>query len=295
MSNVTPVEQLKNTIVQMRPQFLKALPKHISIDKFERALYTAVAATPKLAEMDRNSVLAACLKAANDGLLPDGKEAALVPFKGAAQYLPMFAGILKKMRNSGELLSIEANIVHKNDKFSYRIGVDLLPVFEPDWFGERGEAIGVYAVGKTKDGGLYVEIMNKADVYKTKAAGAGASSSYSPWNGPFEHEMWKKAVIRRIAKKMPSSTDLDGLFGNDDENYDFKQPANQVDDQSAAQQPVQKTSRLEKLVSRPAPQTGVDQSPVVRPAVKNHAPTNQPAPSVANQPAIDIDAESLPI
>lgn len=278
MSNLKPVDVLKQTITQMQPQFKNALPSHISVEKFSRVLMTAIGSTPKLAEMDRNSVLAACMKAAQDGLLPDGKEAALVPFKGQAQYLPMFAGILKKMRNSGELLSIEAHIVHRNDKFMYRIGIDQAPVFEPDWFGDRGEPIGVFAVGKTKDGGVYVEIMSKPDVYKVKAASSNSGSSFSPWNGSFEHEMWKKTVIRRLAKKMPSSTDLDGLFSNDDENYDFKQASQELSStNSENKDQLQKKSgkkktRLDSLVDSES----VEIAPV----------TNE---------IVEIDSENIPI
>jgi hypothetical protein len=43
------------------------------------------------------------VKLAQDGLLPDGREAAVVMFGNKAQAMPMIAGILKKVRQSGEV------------------------------------------------------------------------------------------------------------------------------------------------------------------------------------------------
>ena len=152
---LTPVDKLKAFLTgdAMKAQIMMALPKHIDIEKFIRILMTAVSQNPDLATADQNSLLIACMKCAADGLMPDGKEAALVTFFSKSknitevQYMPMYAGILKKMRNSGELKTIEAHVVHKNDKFQYRPGIETTPIFEPDWFGDRGEVIGVYAIG----------------------------------------------------------------------------------------------------------------------------------------------------
>ena len=220
---LTPANQLKQSILALKPQFKMALPSHISVDKFVRVLQTAIATTPNLAKADRNSLFGACVKASQDGLLCDGKEAALVPFGDSVTYMPMVAGILKKVRNSGELSSITSMIIYKNDKFEFYVdekGEHL--VHRPLLFGDRGERIGVYALAVTKDGASYIEIMDNDQVQKIKNCSRGKNG---PWNGPFEDEMVKKSAIRRLAKRLPMSTDLEHTITADDDFYSFDQPA----------------------------------------------------------------------
>ena len=119
------VMQRKNDIQQQEAELRKMLPPSIPSDKFVRTVQTAITLNPDLAEADKNSVLVACMKAASDGLVLDGREAALTiyntkqkdgTFKKMAQYIPMVAGIIKRVRNSGEVARLNAFVVHENDK-----------------------------------------------------------------------------------------------------------------------------------------------------------------------------------
>lgn len=217
------VDDLKLTLGKMT--FKDALPAHVTEEKFRRVLLTAISQTPALAEADRTSVLAACMKAAQDGLLPDGREAALVLFKDKAQYMPMFAGILKKIRNSGELASITAQVICKSDKFEFYTdekGEHL--IHKPDMLGERGELVGVYAIAITKDGASYIEVMPKREIEKVRNVSRAKDSG--PWVTWYD-EMARKTVIRRLSKRLPMSTDLDQVLEHDNETYDLEpeQPA----------------------------------------------------------------------
>ena len=76
--------------------------------------------------------------------------------------MSMVGGILKKVRNSGELSSITAQIVYENDEFNYYIDADGEHIsHRPNMFGDRGKRIGAYALAKTKDGAIYVEVMTE--------------------------------------------------------------------------------------------------------------------------------------
>lgn len=206
------------TLEVMEPEITKALPKHIPSEKFIRTLMTAYNSNDKIQACDRRSVLAAAMKAATDGLMLDGREAAIVPFGKEAVYMPMVAGIIKKVINAGRIATITAQIVYKKDKFSYDPGaIDGLK-HDPDWFGDRGEAIGVYAIARTKEGMATVEVMNETQIDKIKAISRSASSG--PWKD-WPEEMWKKTVLRRLCKFLPSSSDIDMLFDNDNDNYDL--------------------------------------------------------------------------
>lgn len=237
-----PIEEVRNSLTRMSGQFQMALPHHIPVDKFIRVAQTAISSSPNLLKADRASLFAACTKAAQAGLLPDGKESAMVPYKETVVFIPMVAGILKLVRNSGELSSITAQIVHEKDVFNYWIdekGEHL--EHRPNLLSDRGDAVGTYALAILKDGAVYIEFLTRAQVMAVKNVSRSASSG--PWAGPFEHEMWKKTAIRRLAKRLPLSTDLDGVFQADNELYN-------LDEQPEPSEAPKKTksSRLGKLM-----------------------------------------------
>lgn len=214
MSN--DLTQVKNAIKLQEPEFHKALPTHVKADKFVRVLQTAVSVNQNLIAADRASLFASAQRAAAMGLLPDGREGAIVEFGGKCQFMPMIAGLLKLIRQSGQVSTIDSLIVCKGDKFQYRPGLDEVPIHEPDWFGDRGEMQGVYAVCRLKDGSAMVEIMSMRDIEKVRAAGRSANSpAWKNW----ADEMARKSVLRRLAKRLPSSTDidLDAVFEQEDE------------------------------------------------------------------------------
>ena len=58
----------------------KALPKHLTPDRFLRVALTALTKTPKLADCDQASFFSALLTLSQFGLEPDGRRAHLIPF-----------------------------------------------------------------------------------------------------------------------------------------------------------------------------------------------------------------------
>lgn len=224
----SPIARVKEQFEARQTDFLAALPAHMPVERFMRVVMTAIQRTPDLANADRASLFNASLLAAQDGLLPDGRDGALVIYKtrlkgsdewvSAVQWMPMIAGVLKKARNSGELSSVEAHIVRAHDDFEFSVGVHDIPNHKPNWFGNRGDVIGVYAFAKLKDGTRQTEIMSIADVEKVRAA--SKSKDRGPWVDWWE-EMAKKTVLRRLLKRLPTSADLDDVIRRDDALYDF--------------------------------------------------------------------------
>ena len=226
MSNeITPIVAFRGTLEKMNKDLHDALPQQIPVEKFIRTTLTAVQMQPDLLNADRKSLLGSTMRAAQDGLMCDGREAALVIFnskdKGkVVQYMPMVGGILKKIRNSGELASISAQVVYSADQFEYTLGDDEHISHKPFLGNERGQAIAVYAIAKTKDGAIYREVMSVADVEKVRAS--SRAGKYGPWVDWWD-EMAKKTVIRRLAKRLPSSADLDSVLAADNEASGFNQ------------------------------------------------------------------------
>ncbi|WP_336764342.1 recombinase RecT [Asaia sp. VD9] len=218
MSNAlaTPTEKLRTQITSMTGEFRNALPSHIKPEKFQRVVMTVVQQNQGLMNADRKSLLASCLKCAADGLIPDGREAALVMFGQQVQYMPMLAGIQKRIRNSGEIASIQAHVIYENDHFVWQQGVDASIEHRPLFPGDRGKAIGAYAVAKFKDGSdPQFEVMDVAAIEKVRAVSrAGKSGPWVQW----WDEMARKTVFRRLSKWLPMDTEAEDLMRRDDEN-----------------------------------------------------------------------------
>lgn len=221
-----PIDEIRNTLMseETKKQLLMVLPPQMPVEKFQRVAITALNKNPDLAECSRLSLYNSFMQAAQDGLLPDGHEAAIVKYNkrdGAptAQYQPMVKGILKKIRNSGELKSITAKCIHQNDPFRYWVddsGEHL--THEPDLFAaDRGPIIGVYALAKTKDDAIYLTVLTKAEVEKVRQSSKAKDNG--PWVGWWD-QMAEKTAIRRLSKRMPMSTDLEEFMRRDDELFD---------------------------------------------------------------------------
>ena len=87
--------------------------------------------------------------------------------------------------------------------------------------GEKGNAVSVYAIFKTKSGGYGFEVMSMADVKEhAKKYSQAYSSAYSPWTKNFE-EMAKKTVLKKVLKYAPMKSDFvravvqDGVIKNE--------------------------------------------------------------------------------
>lgn len=225
MSN--QIQKVRTDLDRMADQFQAVLPSHISPQRFQRTAVTAIQNTPALLNADRRSLYGAFMKAAQDGLLPDGREGSIVLFGKQAQWMPMVAGILKKVRNSGDLESLSSETVHQGDEFDYWIDEDGPHLrHRPNFMGDRGPMKLVYAVAKVKGGGVYVEVMSEEQITKVRAVSRSAEKG--PWKD-WPDEMAKKTVIRRLAKRLPMSTDLESVITSVDEQYQLKEvPAQEV-------------------------------------------------------------------
>ena len=228
-NQITAFQQAKNNLAKLD---LSSLPAQIPSKKFVRIAQTAIS-DPRIADLlnqkklDTTSLYAACTKCASDGLVLDNREATLLTFYNKtkkineAQYIPMVAGLMKKARNTGEIRSIIAKVVYKEDKFEQWVdehGEHFKHVPCED-STKRGVPTKVYALGITKDG-TQLEVLEKEDI-NAIASHSKNAYQYDPQKGDWFAEWWKKAAIRRVCKYLPSSSDLDRVFAHDNENFDL--------------------------------------------------------------------------
>lgn len=202
----TAIAERRDFVAQLqeRAQDWKAsLPAEIPPERFVAVVRLAVMQTPDLLNCDRRSLWKACMLAAKDGLLPDGREAAMVPFKGQVQYLPMYQGLQKRARNSGKIAAISARAVHEHDKFGVRYGDDEAIFHEPA-LKDRGHVIAAYCIVRLTDGAVIREVLTRDDIDKIRAASRASKGPWFDW----EEEMVRAKACKRALKWVPWSLSL---------------------------------------------------------------------------------------
>lgn len=215
------------------PQFAQALPSNVPVDRFKRVLLTAVSTNPDLLYANRRTFYTSAVRCAADGLMPDGREAALVVYNtkvkqrdpatgldverriDAVQYLPMVAGIRKRMRNTGDVLTATAEVVYSNDKFRYSLGDTPFIEHEPAGIAEeRGTLIGAYAIIRLRSGEILRDVMRLSEIQKSREQGRSPNSLM--WQ-KFYDEGARKTVLRRCAKAAPQSAEFEAMLSRDEE------------------------------------------------------------------------------
>lgn len=185
---------------------LKAnLPTGLSVDRFVAVARSAIMQDDKLAACDQVSLFQAFKKCAQDGLMPDGREAAMVRYMDRragvekAQYIPMIGGLRKIAAEYG--VSIAAYTVHEHDVFDYVLGLEPLLRHVPAPLGtDRGALIGAYAVGTDREGRKYVEVLGKPELDKVRKS--SKTSDRGPWVDWYE-AMCCKTAARKVFKQIP--------------------------------------------------------------------------------------------
>ncbi|QPC87086.1 hypothetical protein GA830_10300 [Mesorhizobium sp. NBSH29] len=231
-----PIVVFRNQLEARLDSFAEALPPHISPALFKSTLLSSVMADPNLLGADRISLFEAAKNAANDGLLPDKKEGAMVIYftkikDGSkdiwikkVQWMPMIRGILTKLYNTGKVKSATVGIVYAGDDFrawTDDAGEHLF--HEEGDQQDRSVVRRVYAQVVMAAGGVFVETMRIDDLDKIR--NASKSKDSGPWRD-WPEEMWKKSVFRRLAKRLPMSREIMPLLERDDFLY-------QMDDRPA--------------------------------------------------------------
>ena len=79
--NKSPISEVRLQLDTMVGQFAAVLPKHIPVERFGRVVLTAVQTNPELLNVERRSLWNACMEAAQDGLMPDGRLGVLVVYR----------------------------------------------------------------------------------------------------------------------------------------------------------------------------------------------------------------------
>lgn len=200
----------------MRKQLAIALPRHMDVDRFIRIALTALNNNPKLLLCTQESLFKCLLDLSAYGLEPDGRHAHLIPYKSACTLLIDYKGFVSLVRRTGDVSTIHADIVCKNDKFMHNMGQVEVHSFDLDQ--DRGDIIGSYCVATMKDGDKQAVVLTKQEIDKIRDNTPFANDTSSPWRN-FYAEMAKKTAFKRLCKWLELSPELIDAIKTD-ESYE---------------------------------------------------------------------------
>lgn len=172
------------------------LPQGIAMEAFENVIFSATVQNPDLLKADRQSLLLACLKSAQDGLLPNGRDAALVVFstsvkdggdwvqKKLVQYMPMVAGLRSKILRAVNhkdgapvVKSLQVGVVYKAEVeqgyFRWERGSDPEVQHRPMLMLTEEEAaddniVAAYSIATFHDGFQSCEVLRRFEIDKVR-------------------------------------------------------------------------------------------------------------------------------
>jgi recombination protein RecT len=215
MKNETNVRGL---LAEYRTAFERVAPKHLDVNRMLRVALMTVSRSSYLLDCTGSSLLGAFMLAAQLGLDIASREAYLVPFKNKngmreVQLVPDYRGIMKLVRNSGQVANMRARLVYKEDYFVQEEGfnqrLDHIPNYDVE--KEDRNIIGAYTIADFCDkdqkptGFKDAHFLPIQHLLRIKAKSPAADSG--PWKD-FFGEMCMKTVVKHHAKYLPQCVEL---------------------------------------------------------------------------------------
>lgn len=269
--------------------------------RLARIVLTQFRANPKLLECSRESILGAIFRVAQYDLEPDGRMAALVPYKGECKLIIGYPGYLELAMRSGKVVAAEARLVYPGDEFSLSYGTDGPQItHQPNMNRDPSEEPHTaYAIAWIVNAGHRhpaVECMTVAEIDAIRKRAPG----YDRKEGPHQQnpdEMRRKTVFRRLAKWLPQTPALSAAL-QADENPDYPitdLPLAVANAVAAHTAPA--VEQADVIVKEPEPQVNVLPSPVdVVDVTEDFEPPAEPVePSLTGTPAQTPSPPAAPV
>lgn len=229
----TAYETLKRQLENQKHEFRPLLGTSQAVDEFIRVTLNAVMANPDLLQADRRSLILACMKAAEDKLMPDSHESVLNVYSvkvkddrgreswvQQVQYLPMVHGVVKNLYASGEVLTLDAAVVFSKEveqgRFRFVRGDNPRLEHEPTLDDDPGDIVAAYCVVKLRNGEFKREVMPWRDIERVRAMSKAGSGASAPWVKWLDQQCIK-SVIHRIKKQLPKMPSVDRVLDHDNE------------------------------------------------------------------------------
>lgn len=223
-TEITIQKDLKSLINSdaIKTQIARALPEHMTADRFLRVATTALLKTPKLANCTQESFMQSMLDCSSLGLEPDGRRCYLIPYKTTCTLIVGYQGLIELAKRSGEVATWKAETVKEKDGFEWINGqID----HRINWREDRGSLDCVYSIVRMTNGEVDTEVMTLAEVRTIRDRSQGyiyakRSGKDHPWITD-EEEMAKKTVIRRHSKRLTLSPEFHTALEKDGDQIEF--------------------------------------------------------------------------
>lgn len=246
MSNLAAVSRDKAVqfVESVRTELQSHLPDDIGYERLRSAFIWAVGNDPDILKCTPDSLINALASCVRDGLVPDGREGILIPFRNRdtrhfeANYIALPTGVIKRLKEKGGVTSVILDVVHENDAFDYAMGDNPRIDHRPSPLGsDRGAIIGAYCIFKMQDGDTLREVMDSAALEQAqKQSKAPNSPAWRDWRS----EMCKKTVLKRAAKRIPSASELVVSLSQEDIPYrEVRRMSRPVDTNPLIETPAQ--------------------------------------------------------
>jgi len=197
---------LKLALAKFQGQMMEVASRDMPPTKTAQQLMMAVSKNPAILDTSKASIMRCAFVASFLGLDISGitGEAHLIPRGGECNLQLGYPGSLKLARRSGEVMSVEAEVVLDGEEFEDVRGLD--PVFRhiPDHRLNRSDAklvVAAYAIIRMRNGYSQIAVMTREQIEGIKRLSRAKSG---PW---YDHwcEMAKKTVLNRALKLSPMS------------------------------------------------------------------------------------------
>lgn len=212
--SISPVKKMQ----QMVAGYAKPLTDDQRAKEFAARISIMAKDQPKIAQaivQSPDSFLTAMMACVTLDLMPNTPEqdAHIIPYmnnrtgKMEIQYQTGYPGLLKLARRSGEIQTIDVELVFQGDTFDVELGTDRKIVHKPDFDVDRtdySKMTHAYFTVKLSNGEKQFVVMTRKEIDKVQAT-VKAKSTDAPWQ-TWPEAMARKTVIKRAAKILPKST-----------------------------------------------------------------------------------------
>jgi recombination protein RecT len=187
-------------------------------------------ASPKLAKCTSSSLINCMIACGHLDLMPNTAQqyAFIIPYGDQAQFQLGYLGLIELAYRSGEITSINAELVFAEDKFEQTLGTRRELVHIPNLDIDRTKYDNVkrvYATAELKNGKSVFVVLTMDEINKIRASSKASKGGDNPWN-KWPEAMAKKTAIKRLLKYLPSSA-IDNRF-KDAIDYDNRAEAGKL-------------------------------------------------------------------
>lgn len=218
-NQVVGTGEMRKYVADLTPILAKTVPQHLrgAIDRVGSSLMVEMARSDFVAKSTALSLLGGLIQVAHLGLELGGPlgQAYLVPYYNKhvggyeAQFQIGYRGLLTLASRAGKTTVFDGHAVFEGDEFSIEKGTSPRVHHRPSLKGvpTPETMVGCYAFAKTVGGEVMVEWMSRDELEAHRDRYSKAKKDSSPWQTAFI-EMSKKTVLRRLAKRLPMSAEM---------------------------------------------------------------------------------------